>query len=563
MAFDVAQLKLYFNAKMSTIAIDTRTASEPDLILRSLVTEYAAPKSLQVLHWDASLGVSGMEMLAPQYKGKQLTGVAVTSSVKIATNLHMVEAVLRYIESACQTQAKDESAQQARPTLFILRDIYRYIAARDSNPAFVRLAVRVFNLLKRSQNSLIILHDGLRTPPIFQDLVVDMQNPLPTATEAEAIFEHRLKALQRSAKAQSQTFEVALSVDDRKRLIRALLGMTPEGMDDAIQLVAIKRKRLDVQSIDDILEIKKQQFAARGIQYAKAPDVPVKGMPLLQSWATTQAALLEPEAQEAWNLPFPRGVLLVGYGGTGKTLGIKCLAKEWGLPILILDTSKLVQKELGASEENLRQTIAAAEAMAPSILFIDEMDKMFDGGSGSESDGGTTKRMFGYFLQWFQEHTSAVFVAATANRPWCFKPELLRRFSEVYHVPLPNLAARREIFHAQMERYRLLSPGANSDDSAVQALIEPLARHTERYTGSEIHDIVFACAAQAYAQRRPGQVTLEDLHEQVERKPPRSQGDAEEIAALDRWAKNGQALCVAPETEEQVESDRSIVWEEN
>jgi hypothetical protein len=138
MAFDVAQLKLYFNAKMSTIAINTRTASEPDLILRSLVTEYAAPKNLQVLHWDASMGVSGLEMLTPQYKGKQLTGVAVTSSVKIATNLHMVEAVLRYIESACQTQAKDETAQQARPTLFVLRDLYRYIAARDSNRCLSR-----------------------------------------------------------------------------------------------------------------------------------------------------------------------------------------------------------------------------------------------------------------------------------------------------------------------------------------------------------------------------------------------------------------------------------------
>lgn len=376
------------------------------------------------------------------------------------------------------------------------------------------------------------------TPRVFQDLVANTQNPLPTESETEQILDYRIRALQKSASAQGVRFPVELEATDRKRMVRALLGMTAEGMDDTIQLCATTHSRLDAGSVEAISEIKKAKFAAKGIEYAAAPDVQVQGLPVLSSWATTITALLEPEAQELYNIPFPKGALIVGVGGTGKTLSVKCFAKEWGLPVIVLDTGKLMTKELGGSESNLREAIRAAESMAPCILFIDEMDKMFPGGSGTETDGGTSQRMFGYFLKWFQESSKSVFVAATANRPWCFKPEILRRFTKIFYVDLPGIEARAQIWNVQLQRYKLaLSPEE----------IQRLASLSVNFTGDEIRKMTEHCASVAYAQRRPGQVTVEELLAQIKAKPAQFSSDTRELEALRAWARSGQATWAAPD----------------
>jgi SpoVK/Ycf46/Vps4 family AAA+-type ATPase len=188
-----------------------------------------------------------------------------------------------------------------------------------------------------------------------------------------------------------------------------------------------------------------------------------------------------------------------------------------------------MQKELGASEENLRRIIGAAEAMAPSILFIDEMDKMFGAG---DLDGGTSSRMFGYLLQWFQEHQSAVFVAATVNEPWKLKPELIRRFAKAFLVDLPDIEARRNIFQVQAGRFKLSIPAQD---------LQNLAEQTPDFTGDEIRKVVHECAAAAYAQGHPGEVTLDMLLAEVNRKEPQFRNNTQRLQELRKWMSAGNA----------------------
>jgi hypothetical protein len=560
MGFDIQAVKSRFNAGIAAIAVNSRTAAELS-ITQLLATEIAAPRKMQVKIWDAGVGLQALTLTR---KGNVVNGFDLTPEKGLETGGHPVANVLKYIiNESSNAMRRLAAGEQPAPVLFILKDLYPYIAAKDSNPALLRLAIDACFALKRSQNRMIVLHDGWNTPSVFLDLIADLSNPLPDELETTTILAHRLEALQKSAKAVKQSLPIELEIDDRKRLVRSLLGMTQEGMEDAIQLVATSSKRVDDTTVEAIATIKQNQFAARGIEYAQPPDVPVQGMPALSDWATTQAALLEPAAREEWNIPFPKGILLVGEGGTGKTLGVKCLAKTWGLPIVVLDTSKLMQKELGASEQNLRETIAAAEAMAPSILFIDEMDKMFPGG-GQETDGGTSSRMFGYFLQWFQNHESAVFVAATANEPWKFKPEMLRRFSQVFYVDLPNTAARKDIFRVQMQRYKLISQ--QTEGSASEALLETLARMTPDFTGDEIRKVVHETAAMAYAAGHPGQVDVETFQTEIRIKPPQFRGEAKRLEMLRQWASSGQARWVAPDSLQEStiglpSHDRQVNWE--
>jgi SpoVK/Ycf46/Vps4 family AAA+-type ATPase len=196
----------------------------------------------------------------------------------------------------------------------------------------------------------------------------------------------------------------------------------------------------------------------------------------------------------------------------------------------------LMGSKLGESEQKLKEALKTAEAMAPCILWADEFDKAMAGNSSSESDGGTSARMLGYFLRWLIESKSQVFVAATANRPWGFKPELLRRFQMVY-VDLPNKSARNQIWKVQLGKYKVKL----SDQE-----IATLAAESDGYTGDEIGKVANQCAAVAYGQRRPGQVSVAELLNQLRSKQPQFAGNAE-LKELRDWTRAGGAMFAAPD----------------
>ena len=294
----------------------------------------------------------------------------------------------------------------------------------------------------------------------------------------------------------------------------------------------------------------------RGVDYAAPPDVPVRGLPALEEWALTQAARLKPEAK-TYGIPYPNGVLLVGYGGTGKSLFSKNLGAAWKIPILSLEMGKMMSGTLGSSEANLRSVLETASAIAPCILFIDELDKAFAGINGPATDSGTLQRMIGGFLQWFADKTAPVFVVATANRVNNFTPELLRRFDEIFFVDLPDAIARTEIFKVHLAK-RLIQ--------LEQESIELLAAQSEGYTGAEIAKIVLNCAARAFNEGRPTQVDVGELIAEIQKRAPQSVSDASEIEELRQWSRSGGARFateVKPTESTQVNLGRRINWKSN
>jgi ATP-dependent 26S proteasome regulatory subunit len=512
MTFNTQEVITSFHAGCATVAINSPTASEIN-ITNQLIVDIALRLGMESYIWDIAKSLQKVE---PKMRSGKVTGLPKTLAPNFDAKGHPIEALLKHIEAEC---ANNTSVRK----LFILKDIYPFITGINPNPVFVRLAIDTFNAAKRSSHRLVILHDNLRTPKVFQDLIADMHNPNPTQQETEHIFDTRVEALRKSAIAQGAELPIHISPSDKKRLIRALQGMSYEAIEDA-----------------------------KGIRYAESPDVAVQGLPTVTEWAETMAALLEPEAQEKYNIPFPSGALWVGVGGTGKTLCVKTISQLWGLPSLIMDTGSLMSRELGASEERLREYIQAAEDLAPSILFIDEFDKLMPSGNAVESDGGTSARMFGYFLTWFEEKKSSVFVAATCNRPWGIKDETLRRFTKIFYVDLPNLSARKDIWNVQLNHCKV---------SIKKPEIERLASVSADYTGAEIRKIVQQCASYSYAKTRKVNVSVEDLLTELHRTPAQFKANTRELEELRKWARSGGATWAAPETEAFDRSrDRSVTF---
>jgi len=524
MALDTAKIKRYFNSTINTVAISSATGSERSII-NQIAKEIAVLLKLDLYIWDCGEKMTRAEI---KFKDKKFRGIERVPAANFKSKGHPVEDLLAHIRAECKSSGA--------ASLFIIKDLYQFFNVASPNPVLMRLATETWFDVKASPNKIIILHDNLATPPAFQDLVADMVNPLPNEAECREILNQRLNELKRTAAAQNVDFKVEISDNDSDRIVRALLGMTPEAVDDVIQLCGIEQRQINGKTADVITRIKKEKLAVRGIEFAEEPDVEVQGMPFFSQWVAGVTPLLEPQAQKEWNLPFPRGVMILGVGGTGKSLAVKCLARTWGLPTIVLDFGMLMGSKLGESEQKLKEALKTAEAMAPCILWADEFDKAMAGNSSSESDGGTSARMLGYFLRWLIESKSQVFVAATANRPWGFKPELLRRFQMVY-VDLPNKSARNQIWKVQLGKYKVKL----SDQE-----IATLAAESDGYTGDEIGKVANQCAAVAYGQRRPGQVSVAELLNQLRSKQPQFAGNAE-LKELRDWTRAGGAMFAAPD----------------
>jgi SpoVK/Ycf46/Vps4 family AAA+-type ATPase len=249
----------------------------------------------------------------------------------------------------------------------------------------------------------------------------------------------------------------------------------------------------------------------------------------LKEWlAKRKMFLTQAERAAEFGLSFPKGILLIGVPGCGKSLCARAVATEWGLPLLKLDTASLYNKFVGETERNFRRALDTAERLAPCVLFIDELEKAFGGGSGAE-DGGLSQRVLGTFLTWLQDRNGDVFTVATANDIERLPPELLRkgRFDEVFFVDLPDAAARAEILAIQL---RLRKQNAATIDSAA------VVRATEGFSGAEIEQVVVSGLYSAFAAG--GALTTEALVAEAAATRPLSVTMAEKVAALRQWAKD-------------------------
>ena len=410
------------------------------------------------------------------------------------------------------------TTRQKEGGIYIFKDLHPFI----EGPVITRWLRDAIASFKNSEK-VIILMSPVQTVPIeLEKEVVVLDYPLPNLTELNQVLSNRL--------AQSKTKR--LDTETREKLLKAALGLTRDEAEKVYRKAQVKAGRLTGEEVNIVLSEKKQLIRRNGIlEYIEEDQTidSVGGLEELKGWLNQRSNAFTERARE-YGLPQPKGMLILGVPGCGKSLIAKTTSLLWGLPLLRLDMGRVYDgSTVGRSEANLRNALKTAESISPVILFIDELDKAFAGGGGSgESDGGTSGRIFGSFLTWMQEKKSPVFVMATANRVERLPGEFLRkgRFDEIFFVDLPNSIERKDIFEIHLGKRR-------SEISRFD--LEQLTKVSEGFSGAEIEQAIIAAMYDAFAQDR--EFTQLDIIAAIKATLPLSRTMTEQVTALRDWAR--------------------------
>ncbi len=414
--------------------------------------------------------------------------------------------------------------------LFVLKDFHVYFGA-DRRPVDYEVVRALRDALPdikygACMKNVIFLSPRQIIPEDMQKEVSLFDFPLPNEQEMNETLDRMLT--------DNAGLRDELDAEGHANLARAALGLTVQEAENSFARAIVSRGKLDASSMGIILEEKRQVIKKTGILEFVSSDLSandIGGLENLKAWLAKRNNTWSREAQ-LYHVPAPKGVLVTGVPGCGKSLTAKAMSAMWGLPLLKLDMGKIFSGLVGSSEENMRRALDTAEAIAPSILWVDEIEKGLGGVGAASGDSGTSQRVFGTFLTWMQEKEAPVFVIATANNISGLPPELLRkgRFDEIFFVDLPTSKERREIFKVHLER-RVGEGGALAIDDA---LLDHLAARTEGFVGAEIEQAVITGLYEAYFARRP--LTLADLDYAIDNTVPLSVTQAEQIVALRQWA---------------------------
>jgi len=324
--------------------------------------------------------------------------------------------------------------------------------------------------------------------------------------------------------------DVRLSVEDTNRLLNNLKGLTLSEAEKIITRIVVEDGKLDPEDIGKVIEAKKEIVERDGVlEYYPAGDgmQDIADLRTLKSWLSKRKEILaDPEKAAGHGLSFPKGILLLGVPGCGKSLSAKAVAKEWGLPLLKMDPSSLYNKYIGESEKNFRRAMETAEKMSPVVLWIDEIEKAFSTGGGAE-DGGVSARIFGTFLSWLQERSGDVFIVATANDVEKLPPEFLRkgRFDEIFFIDLPDEETRKSIFEIHFKK-------RGKDVSRFD--LPRLVKLTEGFSGAEIEQVIVSGLYTSYSAKK--ELDTDTLAGEITATRPLSGIMAEKISRLREWA---------------------------
>lgn len=412
--------------------------------------------------------------------------------------------------------------RQKDSSIFIFKDLHPFI---DSPPVtrWLRDAIASFKGMQKTVQKTIVLMSPTQQIPIeLEKEVVVLDFPLPDLTELNQVLDQQLE----------QNRGRRLTTEAREKLLKAALGLTRDEAEKVYRKAQVTKRQLTENEVDIVLSEKKQLIRRNGIlEFIEEDETidAVGGLEELKRWLKQRSNAFTERARE-YGLPQPKGMLILGVPGCGKSLIAKTTSRLWGLPLLRLDMGRVYDGSMvGRSEANLRNALKTAESISPAILFIDELDKSFAGSTGSsDSDGGTSSRIFGSFLTWMQEKTSPVFVMATANRVERLPGEFLRkgRFDELFFVDLPIAEERKEIFNIHLLKRK-------RDVSRFD--LEQLAKVAEGFSGAEIEQAMIAAMYEAFAQDR--EFTQLDIIAAIKATLPLSKTMTEQVTALRDWAR--------------------------
>ena len=390
-------------------------------------------------------------------------------------------------------------------------------AGHLKDPVIARQFREVTDQFSYNRSSMIISGSGIDLPPSIAHDAVYFDLKLPEPEELYSAISDVVKTLKGRVR-------VELSPEDIHALVKALQGMTMNQARKVVSYAALHDGKLCPADIKRVLERKARVIHEEGLlDYFPSETnlAELGGFTGLKRWLGFAKVGFTPQARQ-FNLPAPKGILIVGIQGCGKSLAAKTIARQWDLPLLKLDAGRLYDKYIGESDKNFRRAVTLAETMAPCILWIDEIEKSM-GQSGSDADGGLSRRLFGYFLTWLQEKSHEIFVVATANDLSMIPPELLRkgRFDEIFFVDLPENDERSDILKIHLNR-------RNQDFSKFD--IPALVAATEGFSGAEIEQVVITTHYRALYEQRPADTDL--LVEEIKRTVPLSVSRREDIQRL-------------------------------
>lgn len=408
--------------------------------------------------------------------------------------------------------------RQREPGIYIFKDLHPF----TDSPATTRWLRDAIVSFKGTEKIIILMSPLQQVPIELEKEIVVLDFPLPNLEELNQVLSEQLQ--------KNKTRRTSTEV--REKLLRAALGLTKDEAQKVYRKAFVKAGRLTEEEVEIILSEKKQLIRRNGIlEYIEEDETldSIGGLEELKHWLRQRSNAFTERARE-YGLPQPKGMLILGVPGCGKSLIAKTTSRLWSLPLLRLDMGRVYDGSMvGRSEANLRNALKTAESISPAILFIDELDKAFAGSTGSaDSDGGTSSRIFGSFLTWMQEKTSPVFVMATANRVERLPGEFLRkgRFDEIFFVDLPNNEERQDIFRIHLGKRR---SELNRFD------LGQLSKVSDGFSGAEIEQAIVAAMYEAFAQER--EFTQLDIIAAIKSTLPLSRTMTEQVTALRDWAR--------------------------
>lgn len=414
--------------------------------------------------------------------------------------------------------------------LFLMKDLHRYF----ERPEIVRKLRDLAPQFTMARRVIALSGAKVELPAELATLAGFFTFGLPTTEELKATAKKIIATLSRDA-----PVRVELTTEEFDRLVERMSGMTAFEAERALTKAILPDRALTRADLELIIETKKELLQKEGILEYVAPEenlAEVGGFDVLKDWLWKRKKVFTPEAKQ-FGLVAPKGILLLGVQGCGKTLVAKTVAKAWGLPLLKLETGRLYDKFIGESEKNLEKALRTAERMAPCVLMIDEIEKGLAYSQSAEADAGLSRRIFGRLLGWLQDRQAPVFVVATCNNISQLPPELTRkgRFDEIFFIDLPNRNERKEIFAVHLKKRK-------RDPKAFD--LDALAAASEGFSGAEIEQAVVSGLTTAFS--RGGELTTEILLGELRATRPLSVTRREEIGALRGWARERTVMASTP-----------------
>lgn len=498
MANPLERLKVLIHSSTPIVAIETLE----EVRALALVKAACADAGLPVFEWSIADGLSKAGApVAPARAEDPAVAIGATREPQ---------------------QAIAHIATMGIDAVFVLKDFHRHF----EDPVVVRRLRDAAQRFTANRRTLIITGPSIIPPPELANLIEYLELPLPDKARRQQIVEETFTRL-----ARTHTLKRQLDAQGLDAVADNLCGLIEVEAERVLSQAIMTRYGLTPDVVTDVLDAKKSLLRRSGmLEFIDAADdfAAVGGLENLKAWLRQRRGAWE-EGARRFGLEPPRGVIIMGVQGCGKSMCARAIAGEWKLPLMKFETADIFDKYVGETEKRIQRLFHIAEELAPAVLWIDELEKVF-AGSGPESassDAGVSSRLLGAFLSWMQDRKAAVFVAATSNNVKVLPPELIRkgRFDELFFVDLPNDAERRAILILQLKRHR-----HDSDKLDFDAVVAA----SRGYSGAEIDAALQSALYACYAGKCP--LTTESILLALRSTVPLSATRAEEVEALRKWA---------------------------